>query len=93
MRRGIPDASTAFRSIRITERNAFSRLAYHETEIAPKHCLLLLDSFALPAGERGAQTRSWFGLGDHELFALGGLYPHVPGSGGCFSVPRPTPTL
>ena len=45
-------------------------------------CLIVIESFAYPAGEPGKRTRDWFGLRDQPLVAWAG----VSMQGGCAGV-------
>lgn len=75
---GLPATEAGRTSFHWAERNFFSRLAFHEKAEPAGRCLIPLDSFALPDGDRGRRTRSWFGLWDEPLFAWGGLWRPGP---------------
>jgi putative SOS response-associated peptidase YedK len=39
-----------------------------------RRCLIPVSEFAEAEGEKGAKTRTWFSLPDHELFAVAGIW-------------------
>lgn len=43
----------------------------------PWRCLIVLDSFAYPAGQSGARKRMWFGVEDRPIFAWAGVWAEV----------------
>lgn len=49
---------------------------------ANQRCLILLDSFAMPEGEAGAKTRTWFGYDDRPIFAWAGVWRKGSGNRG-----------
>jgi putative SOS response-associated peptidase YedK len=84
MRWGLPAPGRANRKICWTELDPFSELAFGRRSERPRRCLILLDSFALPAGPKGKRTRSWIGLWDEPIFAWAGLWREVDGVGAVF---------
>lgn len=61
-------------SLRSTERDFHGRLAFHDKAETPGRCIIPADSFAVPDGEEGRRTRTWFGLWDEPIFGWGGLW-------------------
>lgn len=43
---------------------------------ARRRCLIPVSAWAEPQGEERRMTRTWYGLPDQELFAVGGLWRH-----------------
>lgn len=43
-----------------------------------QRCLIVLDSFALPDGEAGRRTRTWFAMWEEPLFAWAGICGREP---------------
>nr|WP_053000233.1 SOS response-associated peptidase family protein [Sphingomonas sp. Y57] len=46
-----------------------------------ERCLIVVEAFAFPDGDKGARTRTWFGLWDQPLFAWAGLCRRESGKG------------
>lgn len=77
---GMPAPAASRRKFLWTERDPFAELAFGDRNERPRRCLIVLDSFALPAGPSGRRTRCWFGLWDEPLFAWAGLWREIEGS-------------
>lgn len=51
-----------------------------------RRCLIPVSEFAEAEGEKGAKTRTWFSLPDHEVFAVAGLWRDTPEWGPAYSM-------
>lgn len=65
--------------------NIMSAVGFGDRRSPPERCLIILDSFAWPDGERGKRTQGWFGLWDEPLFAWAGIVRDVPGYGPAYA--------
>ena len=50
--------------------------AFWRDSFARRRCLIPVSQWAEPRGAAGRMTRSWYGLPDHDLFAVAGLWRH-----------------
>jgi putative SOS response-associated peptidase YedK len=61
--------------------SGFWRPSFHA-----RRCLIPVSEFAEAEGERGAKTRTWFSLPEHELFAVAGIWRDTPEWGPTYSM-------
>ena len=48
--------------------------AFWRDSFAKRRCLIPVSQWAEAAGETGRMTRTWYGLPDHDLFAIAGIW-------------------
>lgn len=51
-----------------------------------RRCLIPVTEFCEAEGEKGAKTRTWFSLPDHEVFAVAGIWRDTPEWGPAYSM-------
>ncbi|WP_367184143.1 SOS response-associated peptidase family protein [Sphingomonas sp.] len=66
-------------------RDMMAPIGFGDRSDPPERCLIVLESFALPAGAPRSRTQSWFGLSDRPLVGWAGILREMPGRGPCFA--------